>query len=58
MKPEELKAHAERLLQELVRDVEYSTVYDDWDLQGAAEQDWLAIHDLMASATATFAWLD
>ncbi|WP_185751134.1 hypothetical protein [Arthrobacter sp. 31Y] len=58
MTPEELKAHAERLLQELVRDVEYSNVYDDWDLQDAAEEDWLAIHDLMATASARFTWPD
>lgn len=56
MMPEELKAHAQRLLQEVVADPEYCYVYEDEDLQDASEDDWLAIHDLMTSARATFTW--
>ena len=56
MTAEERKAHAIRLLHEVLSDIEYDYVYEDETLEDASEEDWRAIHNLMSSATASFSW--
>lgn len=56
MNTEECKAHAVRLLHEVVSDPEFGYVYEDEKLVDASEEDLGKIHVLMCEAKATFGW--
>lgn len=40
----QIEEHAERIADEILKDIEYAYVYEDEDLEDATEEDWQAIH--------------
>lgn len=56
MKQEEIRKHAQRIIEESVLDFEYSWVYEDEELEEYSEEVWQAIHDEMQRARIEVKW--